>query len=238
MAARGLMLLAAVAAIALAGVTAGASPAQADICVKNPTPDLKPYCPVSETAGPVMQIVDNLAGDDLERPECDLDDPRAPRCAPGDVAPYLFEAVNPANTAQISNLCQVKLEGVTPNEAYNVGQVRFRTRVDCDHHLRSVTIESKLVNALQVPVAYGNTVSCHACGAGALDSVGGFGNSGNNEYFLVATVRFVLEEGQPPGDPWLTTPGAPPDDTSNGNCVAGGTTTKCKLVLSVKSTTA
>ncbi len=228
------MLLAAVAAIAIAGLATAAPPAHSagETCVKNPTPDLRPICPVSTA----VDIGENLTGIDLERPDCDLDDPRAPRCAPGDKEVFAFESANPNTPNTLTNLCQVTLEGVTPNEAYSVGQVRFRTRVDCDRHMRSVGIESKLLNATQHPVAYGNTVFCHGCGGSPVDSLGGAGNTGNAEYLLVATVRLVLEEG-PPGDPWVTVMGTPPDDTSNGNCIPGGTVVKCKLTLAVKSTT-
>jgi hypothetical protein len=208
---------------------AGAPPAHSAqvMCDDYPTPDVPPYCPVNivwQEFGP-------------EQPECDLDDPRAPRCTPGDMATYTFEAVNPANTQEISNLCTVKLEGVTPSDAFGTGFVRFRTRVICDHNLRHVAIESKLVDKTTMQtIAFSSSASCHGCGRSPVDSLGSRGELGNDEYLLITTVRMILEEGQPPGDPWATTPGLPPDDTSNGTCTPGGTITKCKLVLPIKST--
>jgi len=171
-------------------------------------------------------------------PECGVDDPRMPRCVPGQTSAFTFEAVNPANLGQLANTCVVRLDSATPSDAYQTGRLQFRARVDCDHNLRRVEIRTRI----HVPGndhlirGAGLSADCHGCGAAPVDSFGDHENFGDQPWELRATVRLTLEEGQPPGDPWVLTPGLPPADTSNGTCVPGGTIVKCELRMPVVST--
>jgi hypothetical protein len=197
---------------------AGAAPTAAqDLCWR-PVPDRPEWCP-----GPPPP----------PEPDCPLDPPPGLICREG--PKELFEFVGADAAGHVTN-CSVWLYGATPPDQNGGEMIQFRTTAVCDAGMRNITVNTRLLNTLQAPIASGPQGYCHefatgaSCGTFVVGSTGGIAGQAAGDYTLVATVRLALREGT--GDPWVVVAGTTPSGSSE-LCAPGGYVTRCDLLLPI-----